>query len=221
MAKHLDLEEQEQLEEFKHFWKQYGNLISTIVTVVLVSFAAWNGYQYWQRSQAVHAASMYDEFERIVATGDVAKAERAFGDMKDRFAQTAYAPQAGLVLAKLAIDKANQDVAKTALSWVAEKSSDAGLSSVGSLRLASLYMEQKAFDQALSLLGKIPSPEFVALYADRKGDIFVHQAKPADAKAEYLKAYAALDERSEYRRLIEIKLNALGGLVPVSTQGAK
>jgi predicted negative regulator of RcsB-dependent stress response len=28
MAKHLDLEEQEQLDEIKHFWKEYGNLIT-------------------------------------------------------------------------------------------------------------------------------------------------------------------------------------------------
>jgi hypothetical protein len=28
MAKHLDLEEQEQLDELKHFWKQYGDLIT-------------------------------------------------------------------------------------------------------------------------------------------------------------------------------------------------
>ena len=32
-------------------------------------------------------------------------AERAFGDMKERFARTVYAQQAGLLLAKLAVDK--------------------------------------------------------------------------------------------------------------------
>jgi predicted negative regulator of RcsB-dependent stress response len=28
MATHLDLEEQEQLDQLKSFWKQYGNLIT-------------------------------------------------------------------------------------------------------------------------------------------------------------------------------------------------
>jgi len=50
MAQHLDLEEQEQLDELKHFWKQYGNLITWALIAVLSAFAAWNGYQYWQRS---------------------------------------------------------------------------------------------------------------------------------------------------------------------------
>ena len=52
MANHLDLDEQEQLDQFKHFWKQYGNLITWVLIVVLGAFAAWNAYEYWQRSQA-------------------------------------------------------------------------------------------------------------------------------------------------------------------------
>ena len=49
MAKHLDLEEQEQLAELKHFWKRYGNIISWLLIVVFGAVAAWNGYQYWQK----------------------------------------------------------------------------------------------------------------------------------------------------------------------------
>ena len=52
MAKHLDLEEQEQLAEIKHFWNAYGNLITWVLIAVFGSIAAWNGWQYWQRTQA-------------------------------------------------------------------------------------------------------------------------------------------------------------------------
>jgi Tetratricopeptide repeat-like domain len=51
MAKHLDLEEQEQLDQLKAFWQQYGNLISSALIVVFGTIAAYNGYNYWQRSQ--------------------------------------------------------------------------------------------------------------------------------------------------------------------------
>ncbi len=61
MANHLDLEEQEQLDQLKHFWKQYGNPITWLLIVVLGSVAGWNFYQYWQRSQASQAAIMFDE----------------------------------------------------------------------------------------------------------------------------------------------------------------
>jgi predicted negative regulator of RcsB-dependent stress response len=52
MAKHLDLEEQEQLDQIKHFWDQYGNLITWVLIAAFGSLAAWNGWNYWQRDQA-------------------------------------------------------------------------------------------------------------------------------------------------------------------------
>jgi hypothetical protein len=42
------------------------------------------------------------------------------------------------------------------------------------------------------------------------------QGKPVEAKAEYVKAYKGFDDKSGYRRLVEVKLNALGG-DPVTT----
>lgn len=53
MAKHLDLEEQEQLDQIKHFWAQYGNLITWTLIVVFGSMAAWNGWNYWQDRKSV------------------------------------------------------------------------------------------------------------------------------------------------------------------------
>ena len=122
MAKHLDLEEQEQLDELKHFWKQYGNLITWGLIAIFGSFAAWNGYQYWQRSQEAQAAVMYDEVERAATSGDASRLDRSLADMKDKFGGTAFAQQAGLLAAKTYYDKGNIDGAKAALSWVAGKS---------------------------------------------------------------------------------------------------
>jgi predicted negative regulator of RcsB-dependent stress response len=64
MATHLDLEEQEQVERLKHFWRQYGNLITWTLILVLGAFAAWNGWNYWQRDQGLKASALYDELER-------------------------------------------------------------------------------------------------------------------------------------------------------------
>jgi len=210
MAQHLDLEEQEQLDELKHFWKQYGNLITWLLIVVLGAFAAWNGYQYWQRSQAAQAAVMFDEIERAVQSGDNAKIDRALAEMKERFGATAYAQQAGLLAAKAYYDKGNADAARAALAWVADKSSDTGYQALARLRLAGILLDKKAFDEALQQVsGNFPKG-FAALAADRRGDILLAQGKKADAKADYEKAWKALDERAEYRRLVEAKLNALG-----------
>ena len=99
MAKPLDLEEQEQLDELKHFWKNYGNLISWALIVVFGAIAAWNGWQYWQRTQAAQASAMYEEVERAATAGELPRVERAFNDVRDRFGRTTYAHQAGLLAA--------------------------------------------------------------------------------------------------------------------------
>lgn len=210
MAKHLDLEEQEQLDELKHFWKQYGNLITWSLIAVLSAFAGWNGYQYWQRSQAAQAAVMYEEVERALQSGDLTRVDRSLADMKDRFGRTAYAQQAGLLAARAHYDKGNVDASRAALNWVAEKSSDEGYQAIAKLRLAGLLLDKKAYDEALQQVsGNFPK-DFAALAADRRGDILAAQGKKSEAAAQYEKAYKGLEERVEYRRLVEVKLNALG-----------
>ena len=210
MATHLDLEEQEQLDEIKHFWKQYGNLISWVLIVVLGGFAAWNFYQYWNRQQAAQASAMFDEVERAAQAGDAAKIERAFTDMKDKFGSTSYAQQAGLLAGKALFEKGNADGAKAALTWVADKASDEGYQALARLRLASVLVESKAYDDAMKQLSGTFPAEYAGLVADRKGDVLALQGKKAESIAEYQKAYKAFEERTDYRRLVEIKLNALG-----------
>lgn len=206
----LDLEEQEQLDQLKAFWRQYGNLITWSLIVVLGAFAGWNLYQRWQTNQSAQASALFDELDRVAKANDPAKVERVFADLKDKFPSTVYAPQAGLLVAKSQFDSGKLDEAKAALTWVAEKSGDPGYQAIARLRLAGLLVESKSFDEAMKqLAGDFPA-EYAGLVADRKGDILSMMGKTAEAKTEYEKAYKLMDEKSEYRRLLEVKLNALG-----------
>ena len=209
MAKHLDLEEQEQLAELKHLWSQYGSLITWVLIVIFGALAAWNGYQYWTGQQTSKASAMYDELERAVQSGDNALVDRSFSDMQNRFGSTVYAHQAGLLVAKIYYDKGNNDASKIALGWVVEKA-DEGYKSIAKLRLAGILLETKQYDDALKLVSGDFPKDFSALALDRRGDILSAQGKKNEAKSEYEKAYKGLDETVEYRRLIEVKLNALG-----------
>lgn len=210
MANHLDLEEQEQLDQLKHFWKQYGDLITWVLIAIMGTYAAWNGYNYWQRNQSAKAAALYEEVERAAQANDLTKTERAFGDIQSGFGSTAYAQRAGLLAAKVFYDGNKIDAAKSALTWVADKSSDEGFSAVAKLRLAGVLVDAKSYDDAMKLLGGSFPHSFEALVADRKGDVLALQGKTAEAKVEYTKAYAAFDAGSDYRKLVEFKLNSLG-----------
>ena len=225
MATHLDLEEQEQLDQLKHFWNTWGTLISTVLIVVAGSLAAWNGYQYWQNRQAGQAAALFDAVEVAAKSGDQERVALAFGDLKAKYAGTTQAAQAGLAVAKAQIEAGKPDAAKEALAWVADKAGDDGLKALARLRLASVLMDQKNYDEALQQLSASAPPEFEAVFADRKGDILASQGKRAEAIAEYTKAYKAFEEGLEYRRLVEIKLGALGvapnGVAVAAAAGAK
>ena len=111
------------------------------------------------------------------------------------------------------------------MAWVAEKSSDAGYQAIAKLRISAILIEGKKFDDALSQLNGTFPVGFEALVADRKGDVFVLKGDKAQAVAEYEKAYRLLDVRSDYRRLVEVKLNAQGvdvsGRDPVATPAGK
>lgn len=210
MAKHLDLEEQEQLDQIKHFWAQYGNLISWVLIVVFGSFAAWNGWNYWQRSQGVKAAALYDEVDRAALANDAQRMERALADMQSNFGGTTYASQAALLASKTLFDAGQVDKARAALTWAADKSGEDSYKALARLRLAALDIDAKAFDQALKTLEAPVPKSFEPLVADRRGDVFMAQGKADEAKTQYTNAWKALGERAEYRRLVEVKLAALG-----------
>jgi predicted negative regulator of RcsB-dependent stress response len=217
MARHLDLEEQEQLDEIKHFWKEYGNLITWLLIVGFGAIAAFNGWQYWQRTQANQASVLYDEVERAGEAGDAQRVERAFNDVREKYGRTTYAQQAGLLAAKVLLEKGKADPARAALAWVADSGADEGYQAIARLRLAGILADAKQYDEALKQLAQPMPKEFEPLAADRRGDIFQLQGKKAEAKAEYTKAWQGLDDRVDYRRLVEVKLGALG----VDTQALK
>ncbi len=212
MATHLDLEEQEQLDQLKAFWNRYGNVITWILIAVLTAMAAWMGWTWYQRDQAAKAGAMFEELDRAAASGDAERAALVFNDIKSRYPRVAYAQQAGLLAAKVQVGKGQLDAAAGSLTWVGENASEAEYRVVARLRLAGILLEQKKLDDAIKQLDAAAagaSQEFAALIADRRGDVLVAQGKKDEAIAAYRKAWDAMDTKVDYRRLIDAKLTAL------------
>ncbi len=218
MSKHLDLEEQEQLDQLKYFWKQYGNAITWLLILVMGSYAGWNGYQYWQKQQSTKAGALFDEVERAASSGDTRKLERSWNDMKDRFPGTTFAAQSALLAGKTFQQAEKYDAALAALKWAAESASDEASAQLARLRLANLQIQQKAYDDASKTLAKPFTPAFAGLALDIQGDLYMSQNKPQDAVKAYTDAWSKLEASNEYRRLVQAKLNALGA-DPEATKG--
>lgn len=213
MATPLDLQEQEQVDQLKAFWNQYGNLITWTLILALGGFAAWNGWNWWQREQGTKASAMFDELERAAQAADAERSARVFADLKERFPRTAYAQQGALLAAKVHADKGQTALALAALAWAGDNAEDE-IRIIAHLRAAGLMLDSKQYDNALAQVEAAASgkraKEFEALIADRRGDVLLAQGKKDDARKAFEAAYQAMDRKLEYRHLIEAKLTALG-----------
>lgn len=205
-----DLEQQEQLDQVKHFWKQYGNLITWVLILALGGYAAWTGYQYWQQKRAVAAAGLYEELDRAAQAGDVDKAAKAFADIKEGYAGTTYAEQAALLAARVQAVAKKDEPARAALQWEIEHGKNKDLVAIARLRLAGLQMDAKLYDDALKTLADGLPDGFVPLANDRRGDILMAQGKRDEAVKAYEAAWKDMAPTVEYRRFVEGKLIALG-----------
>ncbi len=206
-----DLEEQEQIETLKSWWKQYGNLITWLLIAALGAYAAWSGWNYYQRSQAAQAGQLYDEITRAVAAKDTARVLRGAADMREKFGRTVYAEMAALTAAKAAFDANDLNGAKAQLQWVVDSGRDEEYRALARIRLAGVLLDEKAYDEGLKVLSADVPAAFSGALADRRGDLLMAQNKVAEARAAYQEALQKSDAKSPGRQLIQLKLDAIGG----------
>jgi predicted negative regulator of RcsB-dependent stress response len=90
----LDLEEQEQLDEAKVWWKQHGNKVIWGVTIFLLAVAGWRAWETWQRNQAAEASMLFDQAVQAAGLNDLKTAKDAAGRIMENHSRSAYAAPA-------------------------------------------------------------------------------------------------------------------------------
>lgn len=211
----FDLEEQEQISQIKGWWEQYGKLVTALVIVVALASVAWQGWNWYVSKQSAEASALYDAVQQAAAEHNAQKAREVAGTLIEKYGATSYADLAALLSAKVQVEAGDLKNARVPLAWAAEKANDPALRSLAKLRLATVLLDDKAYDEALAQLAK-PDDELAARYADLKGDILMAQGKPAEARVAYKAAVEALGNASKVesatlREVAQAKLDALGG----------
>jgi predicted negative regulator of RcsB-dependent stress response len=214
-----DLEEQEQIANFKAFWNKFGNLISWVLIIALASYAGYNFWNSHKRGQSVEASALYDELQNSLTANDNAKVQRIAGDIESKYGSTAYGQMAALGAAKAAFEANDSKTAKAQLQWAIEHGNDE-YQSIARLRLSGVQLDEKAYAEAEKTLSGSFLPQFAAEVADRKGDVLAAQNKLVEARAAYQAALAAMDKKNPGRRLVEVKLESIGGSVPEEKKAA-
>ncbi|HEY6898336.1 MAG TPA: tetratricopeptide repeat protein [Rhodocyclaceae bacterium] len=214
-----DLEEQEQLDELKTWWKQYGNLVTSLVTALAVVAVGWQGWNWWQRNQAAQAAALYGGIEKAASVRNVKQARDFAGELIDKYPRTAQAAMGALLSAKVQVEGGDAKNARSQLQWAADNATDDALRSLAKLRLAALLLDDKAYDEALKQIPADTASPFAARFGEVKGDILVAQGKTVEARAAYEAALQQLDKQTKddaagqaraYREIVQAKLDTLG-----------
>jgi predicted negative regulator of RcsB-dependent stress response len=207
----LDLQEQEQVDAFKAWWKDNGKFLLLALVVMLIGVAAVKGWQSYKVKQATEAATLFAELGKQLNSNDPKRINDAADAVIGKYGSSAYAPRASLLAAHANIQAKDMTRATSQLLWVIDHADEAALKDVARLKLASVYLDGKKYAEAQTLLDAAHPESFNGLYADIKGDVLSAQGKNDEARAAYQQAYEKIDAKSPYRNLIQMKLDALGG----------
>ena len=206
----LDLHEQEQVDALKAWWKDNGKWVVGVLVVGLLGFA---GMQFWkshQAGQAAEAAKLYVEVVKQAATNDAKRIGDAADALVGRYGSSAYASRAQLLAAQASLQARDIPHAKAQLWWVIEHAKETALQDTARLKLASVLLDEKKYDEALKQLDATHPEAFTGLYADLKGDVLSAMGKMEEARVAYQQALDKTDAKSMYRNLIQLKLDGLG-----------
>jgi predicted negative regulator of RcsB-dependent stress response len=221
-----DLQEQEQIDDLKAWWKRWGNAVTLAVALAALAFAGVQGWRWWNAKQAEEASVVYGALAQAVRNNELPKAKEAGAQLADKFARTGYAPRGALMLAKALFDSGDVAGARAQVQWVIDRSDEAGLKEVARYRLAEILLNDKKYEEALKVLDAKHADSFAGLYADLRGDALAAAGRNEEAKSAYQAALAKLDAKSQYRNYVQVKLEALGGtaeppkLEPGKTSGS-
>ena len=208
----LDLEEQEQVEELKAWWKQHGGMVAAVVVAVAVGFIGWQGWRWYQASQAAHASALYETVTKAVQANDAKALRDAAGTLVESYPRTLYASMGALVAARYYFERNDLKSAKAQLEWVMERASSPDFKDLARLRLAAVLLDEKAYDEALKTLDSKPAAAYEAQYAALRGDVLVGKNQLQPAKDAYKLAIEKADGAdSAFTESVRMRLDALGG----------
>ncbi|MBM4180988.1 MAG: tetratricopeptide repeat protein [Betaproteobacteria bacterium] len=207
----LDLEEQEQLDDAKAWWKQHGNKVIWGVTLFLVAVAGWRAWETWQRNQAASASMLFDQVVQAANRGDAKAAKDAAAQIMEAHGRSAYATPAAWLAGHINYEAGDLKSARAQYEYAMQHARDDGARQLARLRLAGLLFEQKELDAALKQLEGAFAPAFQGLEGQLRGDILVAQGKTAEAREAYKQALEKLGDTSPLKPLVEIRLDGLGG----------
>jgi len=124
-------------------------------------------------------------------------------------ASSAYATFAALAQARASFDAGDRAAAKAQLHWVIDHAGNQEWVALARVRLAGILLDEKAYEEGLTLLEAAAPMAMAAEISDRRGDLLLAQGKTDEARSAYAKALEQAGAQSPLRPVIQAKLDAI------------
>lgn len=207
-----DLEEQEQIAEFKAWWQKYGWWVVAAVVAFVLTVAGWRGWSWWQEKQAHESAVLFEQAVQARAANNPAVVKQVTAQIMDQYGGSGYATPAAWMAGQVNLEANDTKSALAQFQFALDHAQGSALQDLARLRLASLKFHSGDAKGALTLLESPPAQAYVGLFGQLRGDVLVALKRPSEARLAWKEALAAMekaDKTDPLYALLEMKLDAL------------
>ena len=182
--------EKEQLEEMRAWWSEYGLYVIAGVVIAIAGLIGFNQYTSHKLAAQVAASQLFETLGEHVIDGKLDEAVLIADELSVDYANTTYAAQSKLSMARLYMDKNRDQDAADQLSELLAMRGSEELKKVGRLRLAHVLLYQDKPQEVVDLLEGVEVAAFAALYDELLGDAYFAQGRLEEASDAYRRALA-------------------------------
>lgn len=206
-----DLEEREQLDNLKDWWRQNRRWVALGVLVSVVALGSWKGYVAYQDRLANQAGLVFEGISEAAQKLDARQTFSLARDLESQQPSSEMASRGALVAAAVAHAKKDDETAMEQLNWILIHVHSQSLVDLARYRRSEILADQKKWSEALQELSNIKSSDMQALASDLKGDIYLLQNKLVEARQSYQLALSQAQPSDALRQIDQAKINGLGG----------
>lgn len=205
----VHIQDEQEVANFKYFWQRWGRWIFALLVILSLAYLGYVLYQSHLRSNDEKAAVIFETFVTQAGANNMAESKKALIQLQEKYPETMNTTQATLMMAGSAFDDGKYDEAIRHLQWVKARQHDDLLQTIVAQRLASVYLQQSKYNEALQALDVKVTDEFKPVLLETKGDVLQAQKKNAEAVAAYQQALNLLSKDSVQREIIQMKISSL------------
>lgn len=207
MAAHL--EEQQELDNFKYFWKSTGRWLFALLIAAALGYLGYTMYKSHKASQSQEAAEVLAKIvDKMQAKASQAEVNADLTNLQQNYPDSIAAAQATLMAAATEYDARRYDVAEGHLNWVLKNQKAPLVQALAAQRLGIVLLQQKKYDAAITVLNTKVEADFEPLLLEAKGDVYAAQNKTKEAAQSYQQALEKLPKDAIERELLQMKLDS-------------